>query len=177
MWPSALAELYHTTRLTKLFNFFASTAGKKSMPPTHCTCKGCDACIRCTGCVRCDGAGLHLGHCLTSRGTRGAKCKACTPRTYCLQSKPISKTYHSVPAAQPAAATLAAASTSAPIFALVPIVDAMMMPAANTLAHAVPAAGISAAQPSADSLGATQLTEQPAAALSLLLLGSAHPPR
>ena len=163
--------------LTKLLNFFAISRRKNSMPPTHCSCKGCDACTRCPGCVRCDAAGLHLGHCATPRGTRGAKCKACTRRSWCVQSKTMTKAYQSVPTAQPAAATLAAASTSAPIFVLVPVVLDTMMPAANTLAHSVPAAGVFAAQPAADSLSATQLTEQPAAALSLLLLGSAHPPR
>ena len=146
------------------------------MPPTHCTCKGCDACTRCPGCVRCDAAGLHLGHCVTLRAS-GTKCKACTRRSWRVQSKTITKACRIVPATQPAAATLAAASTSAPIFVLVPVVLDTMMPAANTLAHSVPAAGVFAAQPAADSLSATQLTEQPAAALSLLLLGSAHPPR
>ena len=146
------------------------------MPPTRCTCRGCVACNACTGCTSCDAAGLHLGHCTTLRAS-GTKCKACARRSWRVQSKTITKAYRIVPAAQPAAATLAAASTSAPIiFALVPVDDSMM-PAANTLAHSVPAAGVPAAQPAADFLGATQLSEQPAAALSLLLLGSAHPPR
>ena len=150
------------------------------MSPTHCTCKGCDACTPCTGCDCCNTAVLRMGHCAAPRGSRGAKCKACTPpRCWSVKSDTIAKVMqkHGLVAAQPAAAFLhGAASASVPIVALMPVFEATL-PAANTLTLAVPAAAVSAAQPAADSLCATQLTEQPAAALSLLLLGSAHSAR
>ena len=118
------------------------------MSPTHCTCKGCDACTPCTGCDCCNTAVLRMGHCAAPRGSRGAKCKACTPpRCWSVKSDTIAKVMqkHGLVAAQPAAAFLhGAASASVPIVALMPVFEATL-PAANTLTLAVPAAAVSAA--------------------------------
>ena len=121
------------------------------MKRTHCYCKGCDACTRCAGCGLCivstGSALLKKGHCSVPRGSRGAKCKACTPRWWSVKSDTIAKVMqkHGLVAAQPAAAFLhGAASASVPIVALMPVFEATL-PAANTLTLAVPAAAVSAA--------------------------------
>ena len=103
------------------------------------------------------------------RGSRGAKCKACTPRWWSVKSntQPTAPRVLSAASVAHVAATSSDSSSGISYTKLHSLAAvAAAMPAANTLAHAVPAAAVSAAQPAADSIdpagGAAQLAAPPA---------------